>query len=89
MIFNYKATTPDGRTISGTAEAVSRAALLALLHKQNVQTKRLRPDITADHFTEFRTEQRIFFRRKDSQQRGDQFRMKIKYSITMQRSLKN
>lgn len=37
MLFNYKATTTDGRTISGTAEAVSRAALLTLLHKQNVR----------------------------------------------------
>lgn len=37
MLFTYKATTPDGRTISGTAEAVSRNALLALLHKQNVR----------------------------------------------------
>ena len=37
MLFNYKATTPDGRTISGTAEAVNRAALLTLLHKQNVR----------------------------------------------------
>ena len=37
MLFNYKATTTDGRLISGTAEAVNRAALLALLHKQNVR----------------------------------------------------
>ncbi len=37
MLFNYKATTADGRLISGTAEAVNRAALLALLHKQNVR----------------------------------------------------
>lgn len=37
MLFNYKATTVDGRTISGTAEAVNRAALLTLLHKQNVR----------------------------------------------------
>ena len=37
MLFNYKATTLDGKTISGTAEAVNRAALLALLHKQNVR----------------------------------------------------
>lgn len=37
MLFNYKATTQDGRSISGTAEAASRGALLALLHKQNVR----------------------------------------------------
>ncbi len=37
MLFNYKATTHDGRSISGTAEAASRGALLALLHKQNVR----------------------------------------------------
>ena len=37
MLFNYKATTSEGRTISGTAEAANRAALLALLHKQNVR----------------------------------------------------
>lgn len=37
MLFNYKATTQDGRTISGSVEAASRGALLALLHKQNVR----------------------------------------------------
>ena len=37
MLFKYKATTQDGRTISGTAEAANRGALLALLHKQNVR----------------------------------------------------
>jgi len=37
MLFNYKATTQDGRTISGTAEAANRGALLTLLHKQNVR----------------------------------------------------
>lgn len=37
MLFNYKATTTDGRTISGTAEAANRGALLTLLHKQNVR----------------------------------------------------
>lgn len=37
MQFNYKATTKDGRTISGSAEATNRQALLALLHKQGVQ----------------------------------------------------
>lgn len=37
MLFAYKATTADGRTISGTAEAASRGALLTLLHKQNVR----------------------------------------------------
>src|SRR5438132_1360382 len=36
MIFKYKATTKDGRTISGTAEAASRAALIELLHKQEL-----------------------------------------------------
>lgn len=36
MKFNYKANTKDGKTISGTAEAVDRQSLLALLHKQNL-----------------------------------------------------
>lgn len=36
MQFIYKATTAEGRTISGTAEAVSKPALLALLRKQGV-----------------------------------------------------
>lgn len=37
MLFTYKAVTQDDRTISGTAEAVNRGALLTLLHKQNVR----------------------------------------------------
>lgn len=36
MRFTYKANTKDGRTISGSAEAVDRQALLALLHKQEL-----------------------------------------------------
>ncbi len=36
MNFIYKATTKDGRTISGTAEAINKQALLMLLHKQNI-----------------------------------------------------
>lgn len=36
MQFVYKATTKDGKTVSGTAEAANRQALLALLHKQGV-----------------------------------------------------
>src|SRR5438309_1425250 len=36
MQFTYKATTKDGRTISGTVEAASRAALIASLRKQEV-----------------------------------------------------
>ncbi len=36
MQFIYKATTAEGRTISGSAEAVSKPALLALLRKQGV-----------------------------------------------------
>ncbi len=36
MQFIYKATTTEGRTISGTAEAASKQALLALLRKQGV-----------------------------------------------------
>ncbi|MBC7707880.1 type II secretion system F family protein [Polaromonas sp.] len=43
MLFNYKATTPDGRTISGTAEAANRGALLTLLHKQNVRPVLIEP----------------------------------------------
>ena len=36
MQFTYKATTKDGKTISGTAEAANRQALIALLRKQEV-----------------------------------------------------
>jgi type IV pilus assembly protein PilC len=36
-LFHYKATTHDGRTISGTAEAANKQALIALLHKQGVK----------------------------------------------------
>jgi type IV pilus assembly protein PilC len=36
MQFTYKATTKEGRTLSGTAEAASRQALLGLLHKQGL-----------------------------------------------------
>jgi type IV pilus assembly protein PilC len=37
MQFTYKATNTDGRTISGSAEAASKEALLALLHKQGLR----------------------------------------------------
>lgn len=36
MEFKYKANTKDGKTVSGTAEAANRSALLALLHKQGL-----------------------------------------------------
>ena len=36
MQFVYKATTRDGKSISGTAEATSRQALLAMLHRQGI-----------------------------------------------------
>jgi len=36
MRFNYKATTNDGKTISGSAEAANKATLIATLRKQNV-----------------------------------------------------
>lgn len=36
MQFNYRATTNDGKTISGSAEAANRQALIAILRKQNV-----------------------------------------------------
>src|SRR5207253_884073 len=36
MQFIYKANTKDGKTVSGTAEAVNRQALLTLLHKQGL-----------------------------------------------------
>ena len=36
MRFNYKATTNEGKTISGSAEAGSKAILVATLRKQNV-----------------------------------------------------
>ena len=36
MLFSYKATTKEGKTVAGSAEAVNRQALLALLHKQNL-----------------------------------------------------
>jgi type IV pilus assembly protein PilC len=37
MQFTYKATTKEGKSISGTAEVASRQALIALLHKQSLQ----------------------------------------------------
>ncbi|MDB5164502.1 MAG: Type secretion system protein [Candidatus Saccharibacteria bacterium] len=37
MQFTYKATTKEGRTLSGTAEAANKAALVALLHKQELR----------------------------------------------------
>ena len=36
MQFVYKATTKEGKTVSGTAEAASKQALLSMLHKQGV-----------------------------------------------------
>jgi type IV pilus assembly protein PilC len=36
MRFTYKATTKEGKTVAGTAEAVNRSALIAILHKQNL-----------------------------------------------------
>ena len=36
MQFIYKGTTKEGKSVSGTAEAANRQALLALLHKQGV-----------------------------------------------------
>src|SRR5487761_1431562 len=36
MQFNYKATTKEGRPVSGTAEVADRLALLSLLHKQGL-----------------------------------------------------
>lgn len=36
MLFSYKATTKDGRTISGAVEAGSRQALISLLRKQDL-----------------------------------------------------
>ena len=36
MRFTYKATDQEGKTISGTAEAASKQALLSLLHKQGI-----------------------------------------------------
>jgi len=37
MRFNYKATTKDGRTITGSAEAANREALMVMLHKQGAK----------------------------------------------------
>jgi type IV pilus assembly protein PilC len=37
MLFTYKALTKEKRTITGTAEAANKQALLAILHKQGVQ----------------------------------------------------
>ncbi len=37
MKFTYKATAKDGKTLTGTVEAVNKAALLSLLHKQGVK----------------------------------------------------
>lgn len=36
MLFNYKATAKDGKTVSGTAEAANRQALVTLLRKQGI-----------------------------------------------------
>src|SRR5947209_3743003 len=36
MLFSYKATTKSGKTITGTAEAADKQALLAMLHRQDV-----------------------------------------------------
>jgi type IV pilus assembly protein PilC len=36
MLFSYKATTKDGRTVNGTVEAVNRQALIGMLHKQEL-----------------------------------------------------
>lgn len=36
MLYNYKATTKDGRTLSGSAEASDKQALLGLLNKQGL-----------------------------------------------------
>ncbi len=36
MQFTYKATNKDGKTITGTAEAANKQALLSLLHKQDI-----------------------------------------------------
>lgn len=36
MLFSYKATSKDGRTVSGTAEAANKPALVTLLHKQEL-----------------------------------------------------
>jgi type IV pilus assembly protein PilC len=37
MQFHYKATNHDGKSISGTAEAVDRQALIGILHKQGLK----------------------------------------------------
>jgi type IV pilus assembly protein PilC len=37
MLFTYKATSANGKTITGTAEAANKQDLLAMLHKQNVR----------------------------------------------------
>ncbi len=37
MQFTYKATTKDDKTVSGSAEAINRQAMLALLHKQGLR----------------------------------------------------
>lgn len=36
MLFAYKATTKEGKTVSGTTEATDRQAMLAILHKQGL-----------------------------------------------------
>ena len=43
MRFNYKATTNDGKAITGSAEATNRAALIATLRKQNVHPILIEP----------------------------------------------
>lgn len=36
MLYNYKASTSDGRTVNGSVEAADKQALLSLLHKQGL-----------------------------------------------------
>lgn len=36
MLYNYKATTSDGRTVNGSVEAADKQALLTMLHKQGL-----------------------------------------------------
>ncbi|HSW36843.1 MAG TPA: type II secretion system F family protein [Candidatus Saccharimonadales bacterium] len=37
MLFNYKAQTQDGKTVSGSVESASREELVATLHRQNLR----------------------------------------------------
>lgn len=49
MKFTYKATNKDGKTVTGNAEAASKSALLALLHKQDLHPLLIEAEKSGTH----------------------------------------